>query len=112
MYDLRIRQRKGESMSRFLADQPSDKPIFIKRDGAYVIKGSDFDDNIPPWLRVSDEYARGYREAENHPEALSLEAIKAICKSRQTIVVLARQYGISHQAISNIRNGKVYKNVA
>jgi len=99
-------------MSRFLADQPSDRPVFVKRDGAYVIKGSDYDDNIPPWLRISDEYGRGYKEAENNQCKLSETEVRAIRQSQEAHEVLSRRYMIARQTISAIKNGKAYKQVA
>ena len=32
------------------------------------VKGSDYDDNIPAWIRVSDEYARGFHVCEQQEE--------------------------------------------
>ena len=40
----------------------SEHPVtYLKRNGEWIIPGSDYDDDIPEYLRISDYYARGYK---------------------------------------------------
>jgi hypothetical protein len=94
------------------------------------IKGSMFDDNIPAWMRISEEYGRGYKVIEQEEAKLAgmHEAfaysddtmnrghctltpmeVQEIRSGKQSDRKLAKRFGLSVGSIGKIRRRDTYR---
>jgi hypothetical protein len=97
------------------------------------IKGSIFDDNIPAWLRITEEYGRGYRAVEieldkwkGMNDALQYsddtmnwghcvftpDEVRSIRSSELSTKELAKINGVTAETIRNMKKRKTYKTIA